>query len=400
MDKQQRILSCLQHYPAISDKERRDIRDKVINTIQALGINGHLGFDIDGYKENIITFEVRHAIPKDFESKFKDALNAVFNRTDIDVAVTDESNHVQEYEDHILKREYDEKYIAIKVWIPKILPETLGLREVMEEGEYTHNSHDLPLPIGSHIFGEPLVVDLQRLPHILVGGAPGMGKTTVLHNFIISLLNTKAPQELQLVLVNCKDSAFANYSPLSDLYLLPIEGITNPIVDNDKAMVTLHSLNAELDKRYNLLRQSSVLNITEYNKEASSPLPYIVLVIDDYDNIMESYGTEFESQLARLAQLGMAAGIHLIMATAKITNDVITLKLKANFPSRLALKVNSPAESEILLDETGAECPGDEGELFFPHYGTTYNLQAPLVTSNEVKSIAEIVKKYYSCTEI
>ena len=400
MDKQQQILSSLKQYPEMPDDDRRDIRDKVLNTIQGLGIKGNIGFDIDGYKENIISYEVRHAIPEDFESRVKDALSEVFNRMDIDVAVTDESNYVQEYEDHILKREYDERYKAIKVWVPKVIPETLGLREVMEEGEYTHNSHILPLPIGSHIFGEPLVVDLQNRPHILVGGATGMGKTTVLHNFIISLLNTKAPQELELLLVNGKDSAFANYSPLSGLYLLPIDDVSNPIVDKDEAMVALHSLNAELDKRYNLLRQSSVLNITEYNKETSSPLPYIVLVIDDYDKIMESYGTEFELSVARLAQLGMAAGIHLIMATGKITDDVITPRLKANFPSRLSFKVNSPAESEILLDEAGAECLGDEGELLFPYYGTTYDLQAPLVTPDEVKSIAEIVKEYYSCINI
>lgn len=250
----------------------------------------------------------------------------------------------------------------------------------MTEFEYTHNSHILPLPIGSHIFGEPLVVDLTRAPHVLVTGAVGMGKTTLLQNFIVSLLYSKTPEGLQFVLISPRE--FNVYDPLRQSYL-----DCQVIKDEDNAITALKALNAEIDRRCSIFKQAGVLKIMEYNENSPDSMPYIVTIIDEYSDVLKNYGEEFENQIARIAQLGWAVGIHVIMSTNKITKEVISPKIKAGFPSRIAFRVNTTEESQLILDESGAEELEHRGQVLFPYHGSTYNLQNPLVTTDEIRTV-------------
>ena len=194
-NRQKKIIECLCTYPIATTKERRAITDTVLVSIVKAGIEGHIGFDIRGKFETVITFESKKKIQESKTDKLKEILFKKFERGDIPVWVSEDTNYIEQFDPSNPGRRpgHYEDVWNLHINIPHDNPEILGLHEVMTEFEYTHNSHILPLPIGSHIFGEPLVVDLVRAPHVVVCGASGMGKTTLLHNFIISLLYSKTP---------------------------------------------------------------------------------------------------------------------------------------------------------------------------------------------------------------
>lgn len=162
------------------------------------------------------------------------------------------------------------------------------------------------------------------------------------------------------------------------------------LTDSDNAISAIETLNTEVDRRYKLLKQAGVLNISEYIAASSESMPYIVTIIDEYSDLMKTYGEEFENRIARIAQLGHAVGIHIIISTNKITDEVITPKIKANFPSRIALKVNTSEESRLILDEAGAEELEHKGQVLFPYQGCTYDLQNPLVTTAEIRAVVSL----------
>ena len=381
-NRQKKIIECLRTYPIATMDERRVITDTMLASIAQAGIEGHIGFDFRGKFETVITFESKKKIQESKTDKLKEILFKKFERGDILVGVSKDCNYIEESdpENPGHRCGHYEDVWNIYVNIPHVNPEILGLREVMTEFEYTHNSHILPLPIGSHIFGEPLVVDLVRAPHVLVCSAPGMGKTTLLHNLIISLLYSKTPEEVQLTLIGPDE--FNVYESLRKSYLWqPV------ITDGDNAISAIETLNTEVDRRYKLLKQAGVLNISEYIAASSESMPYIVTIIDEYSDLMKTYGEEFESRIARIAQLGHAVGIHIIISTNKITEEVITPKIKANFPSRIALKANTSEESRLILDEPGAEELEHKGQVLFPYQGCTYDLQNPLVTTAEIRAV-------------
>lgn len=381
-NRQKRIIGCLRTYPIATEKEREAITESVLAAIAEAGTEGHIGFDIRGKFDTVITFESKAEIPDGKIGKLKELLSQKFGREDISAGVRKEEIYVEQFdpENPQKRRGHYEDVWHIVIHIPHDVPEILGLHEVMTEFEYTRNSHILPLPIGSHIFGEPLVVDLTRAPHVLVCGATGMGKTTLLHNLIISLLYSKTPEEVQLALISPDE--FKVYESLRKSYLrLPV------ITDGANAMSALEALSAEVDRRYKLLKTAGVMNITEYIAASSESMPYIVTIIDEYSGLMNTYGEEFEALIARIAQLGQAVGIHVIMSTNKITEEVITPKIKANFPSRIALKVETAEESQRILDEAGAEELEHKGQVLFPYHGCTYDLQNPLVTADEIRAV-------------
>lgn len=369
-------------YPIATTKERRAITDTVLASIAQAGIEGHIGFDIRDKFETVITFEGKKEIPESKTDKLKEILFKKFKRDDILVGVSKDCNYIEQSdpENPGHRCGHYEDVWNIYVNIPHVNPDILGLREVMTEFEYTHNSHILPIPIGSHIFGEPLVVDLVSVQHVLVCSVPGMGKTTLLHNFIISLLYSKTPEELQLTLISHKE--FEVYEPLRQSYLW-----RSVATDADKAISAFEALSAEVDRRYKLLKQADVLNSSEYISASSESMPYIVAIIDEYSDLMKTYGEVFETQITRIAQLGQAVGIHAIMSTSQTTEDVITPKIKANFPSRVALKVNTAEELQIILDEPGTEDLEHKGQAPFPYLGFTYDLHPPLVTTDEIRAV-------------
>lgn len=369
-------------YPIATEKERKAITDTVLTSIAEAGIKGHIGFDIRGKFDTVITFESETEIPVSRTDHLKVILSQKFGREDIFVGVRKEPIYIEQFdpENPQKRRGYYEDVWHVIVHIPHNVPEILGLHEVITEFEYTHNNHILPLPIGSHIFGEPLVVDLTDAPHVLVCSVPGIGKTTLLHNFIISLLYSKTPEEVQLTLISPDE--FNVYESLRKSYLwLPV------ITDGDNAISVIEALNAEVDRRYNLLKQAGVLDITEYISASSKSMPYIVTIIDEYSDLMKTYGEVFETRIARIAQLGQAIGIHVIMSTSQTMEEVITPKIKANFPSRIALKVNTDEESRLILDEPGAEELEHKGQVLFPYHGCTYDIQNPLVTTDEIRAV-------------
>lgn len=382
MNRQDRIIECLKVYPETTEEERNLITEKTLAAIGESSIEGHIGFDIHGKFDTVITFESETEIPGCQTDKLKEILSQKFGRDDIQIWVTADTNYIEQFdpENPEKRRGHYEDAWNIHIKIPHDNPEILGLREVMTDFEYTHNSHILPLPIGSPIFGEPLVIDLTRAPHMLVSGKSGMGKTTLLNNFIISLLYTRTPEELKLLLIGHNE--FRLYEPLSRSYLL------HPVITNkDQAMAALEDLNAELDRRYNQLRQSEVRNIKEYNATSSEPMPYIVAIIDEYSVLIKYFGEEFETRIARIAQRGRAAGIHVIMATSHADEQTVTPMIKANFPSRIALKVIKPEESQLILEEPGVEELDHTGQLLFSNNGSTHDLQTPLVTPDEIRAV-------------
>lgn len=375
MERQQKILNCLKQYPRASREERRAVTDSVLAAIKEAGIDGHIGFDIRGKYDTAITFESPVEIPQDKMENLRVILEQKFHGRKVLSGVSKDEDIVWERDAMGERRECTETVWNLHIYIPHETPDTLGLHEVMTSFEYTHNNHTLPLPIGSHIFGEPLVVDHVNMPHLLVGGASGTGKSTLLNNFIISLLYSKAPEELQLVLIDPKRIEFSYYAPLTNAHVL---------YEPKEVMAALDTLCAEMNRRYEAFRAAGCKDIQEYNR----PLPYIVVVIDEYADLLLACGEEFERAVCRLAQQSRAVGIHIIMATGRLNNDIVTPRIKANFPSRIALRVKSAEVSEIILDELGAEDLEHPGDLIFPYNGCTYDdLQAPLVTSEEIKAI-------------
>ncbi len=376
MERQQKILNSLKQYPRASRQERRAVTDNVLAAIKEAGIEGHIGFDIRGKYDTAITFESPAEIPQDKMDNLRAILSRRFPDKKILSGVAKDEDTVwkSDSKNSGHRKEYTETVWNIHIYIPHDTPDMLGLHEVMTSFEYTHNNHILPLPIGSLILGEPMVVDLTRMPHMLVGGTSGIGKSTLLNNFIISLLYSKAPEELLLVLIDPKRIEFCDYAPLANAKVL---------YEPDEVMGALDAISTEMNRRYEAFRAAGCKDIQEFN----GPMPYIVVVIDEYADLLLTCGEEFERAVCRLAQQSRAAGIHIIMATGRPNNDVVTPRIKANFPGRIALRVNSAEESETILDEPGAEDLEHPGDVIFPFNGCTYDdINAPFVTPEEIKA--------------
>lgn len=265
----------------------------------------------------------------------------------------------------------------------------VNLSDLLESFE---GSSSLPIIIGANYDGDRYVGDLTKMPHLLVAGATGMGKTTFLNDIIITLLYSKSPEDLQLVLIDPKMIEFGVYRPLKDSYLLKIEDLNEPIItDHYDTKKTLNSLCDEMDRRYSLLKESCVFNITQYNKQSARKLPYIVVVIDEYADLILTLGEDFETPIARLAQKSRAVGIHLIIATLRPSTDVISRLIKANFPARVAFRVICTEDSEVILDCHGAEKLFGRGDMIFSSNGKRERLQTPFIDSPEITALVNMI---------
>ncbi len=293
---------------------------------------------------------------------------------------------------------------TIGIEVPNKNANIVSMKEIITSDKFKNNNFALPIGLGRTISNEPFVVDLAKMPHLLVAGATGQGKSVGLNAIITSLLYTKHPCEMKMVLVDPKKVEFTLYSAIENYYLAKLPDNGDAIITDVKKVVrTLNSLCKEMDDRYDLLKMAKMRNIKEYNakfcaRELSPAaghryLPYIVLVIDEFGDLIMTAGREVEQPLARLAQLARAIGIHLVIATQRPSVNIITGSIKANFPARIAFRVQSSIDSRTILDSTGANQLIGKGDMLISTGSDIVRLQCALVDTPEVEKIANYIEE-------
>ena len=293
---------------------------------------------------------------------------------------------------------------TIGIEVPNKNPNIVSMREIINSEKFRKNNYALPIGLGKTINNESFVVDLAKMPHLLVAGATGQGKSVGLNAIITSLLYTKHPCEMKFVLVDPKKVEFTLYSVIENYYLATLPDNGDAIITDTKKVVrTLNSLCVEMDTRYDLLKAAKMRNIKEYNAKFCarelSPvaghryMPYIVVVIDEFGDLIMTAGREVEQPLARLAQLARAIGIHLVIATQRPSVNIITGSIKANFPARIAFRVQSGVDSKTILDATGANQLIGKGDMLISTGSDVVRLQCAFVDTPEVEKIAEFIEK-------
>ncbi|MEO6728327.1 MAG: DNA translocase FtsK, partial [Candidatus Dojkabacteria bacterium] len=278
-------------------------------------------------------------------------------------------------------------YLGIEV--PRTNRDMVRFKELMESTEMQNTKMLLPVPIGKDIDGSAIVGDIRKMPHLLIAGATGSGKSVLTNSFISSLLMTKTPDELKLILVDPKQVELSDYNDIPHL-------LTPVITDMDKVVNALKWAVAEMEKRYTNLRMEQVRDIVGYNeKKGFAAMPYIVIVIDEMaDMMMTANRVEAETSIVRLAQKARAVGIHLILATQRPSVNVITGIIKANIPGRVGMSVTSSTDSRVILDRIGAESLMGNGDLLYkaPDKNKSNRLQGSFIDQQEVIRIVDFIK--------
>jgi S-DNA-T family DNA segregation ATPase FtsK/SpoIIIE len=291
---------------------------------------------------------------------------------------------------------------TIGIEVPNVKKSVVSMRTLLASEKFQHNSYSLPIAIGKKIDNENFIVDLASMPHLLMAGATGQGKSVGVNAILVSLLYKKHPSQLKLVLIDPKKVELSLYRLIEKHFLAKLPGEEEAIItDTKKVINTLNALCIEMDNRYDLLKEAGARNIREYNekfvKRKLNPqkghqfLPFIVLVIDEFADLIMTAGKEIEMPIARLAQLARAVGIHLIIATQRPSVNIITGTIKANFPSRIAFKVSSKIDSRTILDTGGAEQLIGKGDMLISHHGEVTRLQCAFVDTPEVEEVVEFI---------
>ena len=291
---------------------------------------------------------------------------------------------------------------TIGIEVPNVKKTVVSMRTLLASDKFQHNNYSLPIAIGKKIDNENFIVDLTTMPHLLMAGATGQGKSVGVNAILVSLLYKKHPSQLKLVLVDPKKVELSLYRTIEKHFLAKLPGEEEAIItDTKKVINTLNALCIEMDNRYDLLKEAGARNIREYNdkfiKRRLNPqkghqfLPFIVLVIDEFADLIMTAGKEIEMPIARLAQLARAVGIHLIIATQRPSVNIITGTIKANFPARIAFKVSSKIDSRTILDTGGAEQLIGKGDMLVSYNGEVTRLQCAFVDTPEVDSICEFI---------
>lgn len=280
--------------------------------------------------------------------------------------------------------------------------QVVALKDLLRSERFNDPKLELPIALGKNISNEVIVTDLTKLPHLLIAGATGQGKSVGINSILISLLYRKHPSEIKLVLIDPKKVELPIYSEISKHFLAKLPDSDDAIItDTTKVIYTLNSLCIEMDQRYDLLKQARVRNVSEYNEKFTrrklNPekghryLPYIVLIIDEFADLIMTAGKEVEMPLGRLAQLARAVGIHLIIATQRPSVKIITGLIKANFPGRIAFKVSSNIDSRTILDYGGAERLIGRGDFLYSIGSDVIRLQCPYVDTPEVERVIKFI---------
>lgn len=293
---------------------------------------------------------------------------------------------------------------TIGIEVPNKNPQMVGLKEVLSSDKFQNAKFDLPIALGKTISNEVFVADLAKMPHLLIAGATGQGKSVGINTILMSLLYKKHPSQVKLVLVDPKKVELFPYSGLKNHFLSFLPNESEPILtETSKVIYTLNSLCMEMDSRYDLLKAAKSRNIKEYNKKFTSRklnpnnghkfMPYIVLVIDEFADLIMTAGKEIEMPIARIAQLARAVGIHLIIATQRPSVNIITGIIKANFPARLAFKVTSKIDSRTILDAGGADQLIGRGDMILALGSDNIRLQCAFVDTPEVEEVLDCIEK-------
>ena len=291
---------------------------------------------------------------------------------------------------------------TIGIEVPNRNPEMVPMRAVLSSTKFQNSDFQLPVALGKTISNEIFIVDLAKMPHLLMAGATGQGKSVGLNAILVSLLYKKHPAYIKFVLVDPKKVELTLFNKIERHFLAKLPGDGEAIItDNDKVINTLNSLCVEMDNRYKLLQDAMVRNIVEYNskfiRRKLNPenghkfLPYIVVVIDEVADLIMTAGKEIETPIARIAQLARAIGIHLILATQRPSVNVITGMIKANFPARIAFRVTSKIDSRTILDANGADQLIGKGDMLYSGGNETIRLQCAFVDTPEVEAICDFI---------
>lgn len=287
---------------------------------------------------------------------------------------------------------------TIGIEVPNRQPEIVSMRSILGSRKFQESKFELPVGLGKTISNETYVVDLTKMPHLLIAGATGQGKSVGLNAIIASLLYRKHPAQLKFVMIDPKKVELTMYNHVEKHFLAKLPDIEEPIVtDTQDVIRTLNSLTIEMDSRYNLLKTGKVRNIKEYNekfvarrlnpKEGHRYLPYIVMIVDEFADLIMTAGREIETPLARLAQLARAIGIHLVIATQRPSTNIITGSIKANFPVRIAYRVTSMMDSRTILDSPGANQLVGRGDMLIALGSDMTRLQCAFIDAHEIEAI-------------
>lgn len=280
---------------------------------------------------------------------------------------------------------------VVGIEIPNKNIETIYLKEILQSDIYKNAKSELTLALGKDIVGDPFITDLKKLPHLLIAGTTGSGKSVGINAMVLSLLYRNSPKTLRLIMIDPKMLEFSMYNDIPHL-LTPV--ITEP----KKAIAVLANLVAEMERRYRIMSQTRTKNIESYNekmkKDGGETLPFIVVIIDELADLMMTSGKEVEFHIGRLAQMARASGIHLIVATQRPSVDVVTGLIKANLPSRISYRVGQKIDSKVILDQMGAESLLGRGDMLFTPPGSpgVVRLHAPFASEDEIDHIAEFLK--------
>ena len=291
---------------------------------------------------------------------------------------------------------------TIGIEVPNSNPQIVSMHSIIASAKFQESNYDLPVALGKTITNEVFMVDLCKMPHMLVAGATGQGKSVGLNAIITSLLYKKHPSELKFVLIDPKKVEFSIYAAIDKHFLAKLPGEDDAIItDFTKVVQTLNSLCTEMDSRYDLLKKAHTRNVKEYNakfiarklnpENGHKFMPYIVVIIDEFGDLIMTAGKEVELPIARIAQLARAVGIHMVIATQRPTTNIITGTIKANFPARVAFRVSSMMDSRTILDRPGANQLIGRGDMLFLQGNDPVRVQCAFVDTPEVEQITDYI---------
>ena len=302
---------------------------------------------------------------------------------------------------------------TIGIEVPNKKPRIVSMESIINSRKFQETKYDLPIALGKTITNDVFMVDLAKMPHLLVAGATGQGKSVGLNAILTSLLYKKHPSELKIVMVDPKKVEFSIYAPLEKYFIAELEDQDDPVItDVSKVVQTLKSLCALMDHRYDLLKKARARNIKEYNEKfverrlnpenGHAFMPYVVIIIDEFGDLIMTAGKEVELPIARIAQLARAVGMHMVIATQRPTTNIITGTIKANFPARMAFKVMSQIDSRTILDRTGANQLVGKGDMLFlsgMSGSDPVRVQCAFVDTPEVERINEFISEQHGYIE-
>ena len=385
------VLSLLKHYddngPAIDMAEQNANKDRIINVLRNFGV------EISSIKATIgPTITLYEVTPAPGVR-----INRIRNLED-DIALSLSALGIR-----IIAPIPGKGTIGIEV--PNKNPCIVSMESIINTKKFQESTFELPIALGKTITNEVFMVDLAKMPHLLVAGATGQGKSVGLNAIITSLLYKKHPSELKFVMVDPKKVEFSIYTSIEKHFLakIPDDNADPIITDVTKVVQTLKSLCQLMDHRYDLLKKAKVRNIKEYNAKFKSRqlnpenghefMPYIVVIIDEFGDLIMTAGKEVELPIARIAQLARAVGMHMVIATQRPTTNIITGTIKANFPARMAFKVMSQIDSRTILDQSGANQLVGKGDMLFLAANTPVRVQCAFVDTPEVEKINDFISK-------